>query len=56
VLTVKLCLFAAFSIEAIRLELESEKHPAEAKLKEHEFDRLIVLFSSVNLYEWNQYF
>ena len=24
----------AFSIEAIRLELESEKHPAEAKLKE----------------------
>src|ERR1700751_1259978 len=35
----------AFSIEAIRLELESEKHPAEAKLKEHEFDRLIVLFS-----------
>ena len=24
----------AFSIEAIRLELESEKHPAETKLKE----------------------
>jgi len=24
----------AFSIEAIRMELESEKHPAEAKLKE----------------------
>ena len=23
-----------FSIEAIRIELESEKHPAEAKLKE----------------------
>ena len=25
----------AFSIEGIRIELESEKHPAEAKLKEH---------------------
>ena len=24
----------AFSIEAVRIELESEKHPAEAKLKE----------------------
>jgi hypothetical protein len=24
----------AFSIEAIRIELESEKHPAEAKLKD----------------------
>jgi len=35
-----------FSIEAIRLELESEKHPAEAKLKEIR-DRVSIMLQPI---------